>query len=172
VYQLFVEFKNVYDLARREVLYSILIEFGIPVKLVRVIKMCLNEMYSEVHIGKNVSANFHFQNSLKQRDALLSLLFSFALEYAGRKVQENQVGLKLNGTCQLLAYADIVNLLGGNVDTVKKSTGTLIDASKEVGLEVNIEKTKYIWLTHHNNVVQYHGIKIANRIWHISGIWE
>jgi hypothetical protein len=58
----------------------------------------------------------------------------------------NQVGLKLNGTRQLLAYTDDVNLLGDNIDTVKKHTETLIDASKEVGLEINIQKTKYILL--------------------------
>jgi hypothetical protein len=52
------------------------------------------------------------------------------------------VGLKLNGTHQLLAYADDVNLLGDNIDTVKKNTETLIDASKEVGLEINVRKTK------------------------------
>jgi hypothetical protein len=61
-----------------------------------------------------------------------------------RKVQENQVRLKLNGTHQLLAYADDVNLLGDNIDTIKKDTETLIDASKEVGLEINAEKTKYM----------------------------
>jgi hypothetical protein len=57
-------------------------------------------------------------------------------------VQENQVGLKLNGTHQLLAYADDVDVLGDNisVDTIKKNTGTLIDASEEVGLEINVEK--------------------------------
>jgi hypothetical protein len=59
---------------------------------------------------------------------------NFALEYAIRKVQENQAGLKLNGTHQLLDYADDVNLLGDNIDTINKTTGTLIDASKEVGL--------------------------------------
>jgi hypothetical protein len=53
------------------------------------------------------------------------------------------VGLKLNGTHQLLAYADDVNLLGDNIDTVKKNTEILIDASKEVGLEINVEKPKY-----------------------------
>jgi hypothetical protein len=62
--------------------------------------------------------------------ALSPLLLNFALECAIRKVQGNQVGLQLNRTHQLLAYADDVNLLGNNVDTIKKNTQTLIYASK------------------------------------------
>jgi hypothetical protein len=54
------------------------------------------------------------------------------------------VELKLNGTHQLLINADDVNLLDDNIDTIKKNTETLIDASKEVGLEVNAAKTKYM----------------------------
>jgi hypothetical protein len=67
-------------------------------------------------------------------------------------VHENQVGLKLDGTHQLLAYADDVNLLGDKIDNVQKNTETLIDVSKEVGLEINVEKTKYMLLSRHRNL--------------------
>jgi hypothetical protein len=94
---------------------------------------------------------------------LSPLLFDFTLEYAIRKVQENQEGLKWSGTHQLLAYADDVNLLGDNIDTINKNTETLIDASKKVGLEVNVEKTKYMLVSHDQNADQNRDIKIGNR---------
>ena len=75
------------------------------------------------------------------------LLFNFALEYAIRRVQVNQDGLKLNGTHQLLAYADDVNILGGSVDTVKKNPEALVAANKKIGQEVNAHKTKYMTMS-------------------------
>jgi hypothetical protein len=61
-----------------------------------------------------------------------------------------------------LAYADDVNLLGDNIDIMKKNAETLIHASKEVGLEINIEKTKYMLLSFHRNAGQNCDVKIAN----------
>jgi hypothetical protein len=91
------------------------------------------------------------------------LTFNFDLECAIREFQENQKGLKLNGTYQLLVYADDVILLGDNTDTIKKCIETLIDASREVGLEVNTEKAKYMLLSRHQNAGQHYHITIGNR---------
>ena len=85
--QLFIDFKKGYDSVRKEVLYNILIEFGIPRKLVRLIKMCLTETYGRVRVGKHLSDMFLIRNGLKQGDALSPLLFNFALEYVIRRVQ-------------------------------------------------------------------------------------
>jgi hypothetical protein len=87
---------------------------------------------------------FPIKNGLQQGVSLWSLLFTFALEYAIRRVQVNQDGLKLEGAHQLLAYADDINILGGSVRTIKKNTEALVVASKEIGLEVNAAKTKYM----------------------------
>jgi hypothetical protein len=70
VHQLFIDFEKAYDSVKRPVLYNILLEFGITKKLVRLIKMCLNETYSKVRVGKLLSDKFPIQNGLKQGDVL------------------------------------------------------------------------------------------------------
>ena len=79
------------------------------------------------------------------------MLFSFALEYAIRRGQVKQDGLKLNGVHQPLVEADDVNILGGSVHTVKENTEALVVASKEMGLDVNADKTKSMVILRNQN---------------------
>jgi hypothetical protein len=115
-----------------------------------------------VHIGKNLSDKFPIQNGLKHGYVLSPLLFNFAVEYAIRRVQENQEGLKLNVTHQLFVYAND-STVGDSTDTIKKNTEALLGASKEVGLKVNPEKTKYVLMSSIQKTGQKHSIKIANK---------
>ena len=109
----------------REKFYNIFTEFDIPKKLGRLIKMCLSETYSRVRVGRFLSDAFPIHCGLKQGDVLSPLLSNLALEHAIRKVQENRIGLELNGKYQLLVYADDENL-----QTVRKNAEIFIKASK------------------------------------------
>ena len=99
---------------------------------------------------------------METRDVLSPLLYNFVLEYACRRVQVNQVGLKLNGAHQLLVCADNVNILGRSIYTIKKNRDTVVVASKEIGLEVNADKTKYVVMSGDQKAGQIHNIKTDN----------
>jgi hypothetical protein len=131
-------------------------------KLVRLVKMCLNETYSRVRVGKHLSDTFPIENGLKQGDVLSPLLFNYALDYAIRRVQANQESLKLNGIHQLLVYADDVNILVGSIRAIKKNTEALVVASK-IGLQVNAEKTKYMVVSRDKNAGKNHSIMLDNK---------
>ena len=98
-----------------------------------------------------MSDRFPIRNGLKQGDALSPMIFNFALEYAIRRVQVNRDGLKLNGTHQLLAYADDVNILGGTILTLKENAEALVAATRETGLEVSADKPKYMVMSRNQN---------------------
>jgi hypothetical protein len=89
------------------------------------------------------------------------LIFNFTLNYAIKKVQENEDGLELNGTHQLLVYADDVNLLSDSVNILKEYTETPLEASSDISIEINAEKEKYMIMSRNPNSVQNQNIRIA-----------
>jgi len=90
------------------------------------------------------------------------LLFKFALEYAIRKVQINEYGLKLNDIHQLLVYSDNVKILGGSVRNIKENTEAFVVVRKEIEPEVNANETKCMVLSRDQNAGRSHSIKIDN----------
>ena len=83
--------------------------------------------------------------------------------------------MKLNGTHQLLVYTDYVNILGGNVQIVKENAESLVVAGKEIGLQVNADKTKYMVMSGDQNAGRNHSIKlivVPMIVWKSSNIWE
>jgi hypothetical protein len=127
------------------------------VKIARQIKVCLNETYSNVRICKTLSDTCSIKIGLSRRRCFIAIAFQlcFTICY--------QEGKELNGTHQLLIYADNVNMLEENTNSADKNTGTLSEASKESGLEVNTEKSKYIVVFRHQNARQNHNLLTANQ---------
>jgi hypothetical protein len=119
------------DSVRREVFYNTLIEFGTAKKLLRLIKMYINKLYSKVRIAESLSDAFLTQNGQKQGDALSPFLSNFDLEYAIRKVQENQEGLELDGMHKLRVCADNIKILGENMNTMRKEEEALLEANRQ-----------------------------------------
>jgi len=131
----------------------------------------MSDTASRVRLGKHLSDMFPIKNCLKQGDALLPLLFYFALEYAIRRVQVNQDGLKFSGTHQLLVYTGDVSILAGSARTIKKNVEALVVVSKETGLE--IQSTWSCLETRMQNKVTMQRLIITPlEGWKGSDIWE
>ena len=105
---------------------------------------------------------FPIKNSLKQGDVLTLLFCNFALQYAIKRIQVNQDGLKLNVTHQLLFHADDVNIMGGKVHIIKKNTDVSVLVTKGTGLEENADESKYMVMSREKNAGRSHNMKIEN----------
>ena len=140
-------------------MYNIIIEFGITMKLVRLIKMCLNETHSRIRVGKHLSDMFPLKNGLKQEDTFSPLFFNFVLEYAIMSVQVNQDVWKLHGTYRIMVYADDVNILDGSLHAINKNTEASLVGSKTFGLKVNADKTKYMVMSRDQNTGRSHNTR-------------
>ena len=123
----------------------------------------LNETYITARVAKHLSVVFPIKNVLKQGDALSPLLLNFGLEYVIRRVQVKQEDLKLNAAHQLLVYSEDVNVEGGSVHTIQKNTEGLLVATKDIGLAVNADKTKYMVMSRRQKARRSYNIKIDKK---------
>jgi hypothetical protein len=128
-------------------------------KLLEITNVDFNVTHQQL-IKFSISSRYWRENRsiIVQYISCLQISRKPTIHHTIRKVQENQEGLKLNGTHQLLAYADDVNIVGENTDTVKKNTEAVLDGSKEFGLEANPEKTKYMLMSCSQKIGQKHSI--------------
>jgi len=146
VYQLYVDFRQAYDSIDREKLYTIMLDFNIPRKLVRLTRLTMENSESRVNIQGNLTDPFKLNQGLKQGDGLAPMLFNLALEYAARKTTANTNAALLHKSTQLARYADDINIVGRNVTSMKETSIQL----EEVGLKVNEDKTKVLIQTRSN----------------------
>ena len=109
-----------------------------------------------------MSDRFHIRDGLKKGGALSRMLFNFAFEYAIKRVHVSQDGLKLNGTHQLLAYADDVNILGGSVNILKENAEALVAAIRKIVLEVSGDKNKYMVMSRDQNAGRIQSVRTDN----------
>lgn len=142
IYQIFVDFQQAYDSINRERLYRILLELGVPSKLVRLIKCATNSSLAKVRIQNAVTEEFEVRQGLRQGDGLAPMLFNLALEWVIRKTSVQRNASIATQSVQLLGYADDVNIVGRSFLAAKEVYVELKEAAKDIGLNINEEKTK------------------------------
>lgn len=138
---MFVDFKQAYDSISREKLYTILRDFDIPSKLVRIIRATMQNTTGHVRIGGKLSDSFRITEGLKQGNRLAPMLFNLALEHVIRKARIDMSSTIMNRSVQLVGYADDIDILGRSVNLIKEAFLNL-EKKAEVGLKVHAEKTK------------------------------
>lgn len=141
VYQLFVDFKQAYDSIDRSKLYTIMLDFDVPSKLVRLVRVTMQGSQCQVRVMGELTGNFEVMQGLKQGDGLAPTLFNLALEKVIRGTSVDVNTTILQKSQQITGYADEIDILGRSIPAVKEAFGNLENAAKEVGLNVNENKT-------------------------------
>ncbi|KAL4141596.1 hypothetical protein QTP88_004212 [Uroleucon formosanum] len=147
VYLLFVDFKQAYDSIARSTLWNVMVQLGIPAKLVRMVKACMKNSRCKVKFNSVLSKEFTVTTGVRQGDALSPILFNIALESVVKEVLQNEPqGLNIGQGKQVLlaAYADDIVVIAETVDSLKRTTDILIDAAKKIRFIINKNKTKFM----------------------------
>ncbi|XP_071653719.1 uncharacterized protein [Temnothorax longispinosus] len=145
--QLFVDFKQAYDSIDRNMLYKILLDFGIPPKLVRLIRMTMLNTRCKVKINQELTDAFEVARGLKQGDGLAPTLFNLVLEYVIRRTIVDTNATIMSKSRQIVGYADDLNVMGRSMSDVEEAFNSMESAASSVGLEINEDKTKLMRLS-------------------------
>jgi len=143
IHLLFIDFKSAYDSTDREKKYVAMNELNIPQNLIRLMRMIMSNMHSQIKIQSKLLAPFIIHKGVRQGDALAWLLFNITLQYVIRISGIQTRGTIFYKSVQLKAYADDIVIIGRSLASMKEGFQLLEEASKEVGLVINERKTKY-----------------------------
>lgn len=159
---LFIDFKQAYDSIKRKLLWKSMEKFGIPLKLVKMVKTCIEESRCKIKFVSNYSEEFETKVGLKQGYALSPILFNVALEEVVRKVQEKANGVIFNGQMHaVLAYADEIVILGSNEEDIKTTTEQLITRAMNMGLMI-VQRGNQLHQNRSLNIENYCFEKVEN----------
>ena len=139
-----IDFKQAYYSIKRNAHYSAMNLLGIPTRLILLCQMTLKETQSVVRISKKASDTFTTSKGFRQGDALSCDLFNICLEIIMRKTERATSSSIITKSVQILRYADDIDIISRNVADLTTSFINIRDAASSIGLEVNVEKTKYI----------------------------
>ncbi|KAE9542653.1 hypothetical protein AGLY_002564 [Aphis glycines] len=155
LHMVFIDYKQAYDSIDREILWKILKNFGLPNKLINMIKLCNTNISSRVKVNNEISSPFTINSGLKQGDAMSPALFNMALESVIRKIPRTETLNPDEGNI-LLAYADDIVVIGNSQESIQSTVEELMKIGKYIGLTINSGKTKYMMLKRgggdHNNL--------------------
>lgn len=150
-YQLFIDFKQAYDSINRSELINILVNFNIPTKLVRLVKLTMENTVCQVKVGRELGQEFKVTRGLKQGDGLAPVLFNLTLESVIRKCRVDVASTLLNKSIQITGYADDLNIMARSVPDLKEAFSNIISATRDIGLVVNENKTKLLVQSRRNS---------------------